>query len=408
MKMMAAVAFTLGFEAVLLAALEPVSPVGDETVPLLPEVQKKVLALPTLAERIAFFEENPSARTCACWRVSQPLVLCCRTTEGECGPWGITIGKKPDLSDARVFYTWNAKVDAATGRAGAAEASGPLVRLEVADANLELATRYYWKVRNCRVCGFGCHPKHGCVACTNRPETVISSFVTEGLAPRWIAVEGRVGNIRDLGGRRGLGGRRIPQGMIYRGQGLNDNSISGDIRGRNRLMVEDVAYLTDTLGIKTDLDLRGPGETADLGVSPLGPRVRLVKRSSQCYRDIFNAVGKRNMAENFREFCDRGNYPIYFHCIGGADRTGALAYVLEAVLGVCRQELETDWESTFYPNVPDANPDPNFWCRESHFNDGFGGYGDAKTPWNDRVVLYLKDCGITDAEIAAFRGIMLP
>ena len=27
--------------------------------------------------------------------------------------------------------------------------------------------------------------------------------------------------------------------------------------------------------------------------------------------------------------------------------------------------------------------------------------------WNDRIVLYLKDCGITDEEIAAFRKLML-
>ncbi len=115
------------------------------------------------------------------------------------------------------------------------------------------------------------------------------------------------------------------------------------------------------------------------------------------------------MAKNFRVFLDRRNYPILFHCIGGADRTGALGYVLNGVLGVCRRELETDWESTFYPNIPDqCHPnEPDYWCRESHFNVGFSKYGDEKASWNERIVLYLKDCGISDAEIETFRGIML-
>ena len=78
------------------------------------------------------------------------------------------------------------------------------------------------------------------------------------------------------------------------------------------------------------------------------------------------------------------------------------------MLGVSRRELETDWESTFYPSIP--NRDRNgrtVWNSESHFNDGFGKYGDAKTPWTDRIVLYLKDCGITAEEIETFRAIML-
>ena len=113
------------------------------------------------------------------------------------------------------------------------------------------------------------------------------------------------------------------------------------------------------------------------------------------------------MAANFRVFCRRENYPIYFHCIGGADRTGALAYVLNGVLGVDRHEMETDWESTFYPNIPDANPDPDFWCRESHFNNGFGKYGTEGDSWNRRIELYLLDCGVTMEEIETFRSIML-
>lgn len=398
--------------AVAGAALEPVAPVGGTTVPLVPPAQKKVMALPTLAERLALFKEDrenghKKLRHDKYWRKALPVVLSWRPTSGEEGPWKVTVGKSSDFSDARVWYVSAKKTDKATGRETGKAEVADVVKFEIPLANLEIGTRYFWKV-GCRgYCGFGCNPKHGCEACKKFVESPVSEFVTEAMAPRWIAIEGTVGNIRDLGGRMTSSGKRVKQGMAFRGQGLNHNSVTGEVQGRNRLTVEDVKYFTRTLGVKTDLDLRSPGETADLAESPLGPYVKFVLRSSPAYRGIFDAHGKKIMAENFRTFCDEANYPIYFHCIGGADRTGALGYVLNGILGVDRHELETDWESTFYPNIPDANPDPDFWCRESHFNNGFSKYGNEGDSWNRRIELYLLDCGITSEEIAKFRKIML-
>lgn len=341
------------------------------------------------------------------WRKAKPFVLEIRATEGENGPWKVMIGKRADLSDARTWYISPIRPDKATGRERTAARTQDVVRIEVPMANLEIATRYYWKVVWRGRCGFGCKPKHGCKPSKRRAETLVSEFVTEDFAPRWIELEGKVENVRDLGGRIGLGGKRVRQGMIYRGQGLNGNSVTGEVQGRNRLTVEDVNYLTGTLGIKTDLDLRGAGEVAGMHASPLGESVKFVWRPSSCYRGIFKENGKKSMAAAFRMFCDRANYPVYVHCIGGADRTGALAYVLNGVLGVSRQELETDWESTFYPRIPDESRNANFWCRMSHLVNGFSKYGDVNMPWCDHIVLYLKDCGITDDEIATFRNIML-
>ena len=394
------------------AALEPVRPVNGETVPLVPPFQKQVMALPTLQERLDLFaaDNKPGKKVLKhdpFWRKAAPVVLKWKTTLGEKGPWKVLIGKSSDLVDARVWYVPAQKTDKATGRLKGEAAKGNEVSFEVPLANLEIGTRYYWQVVCRGYCGFGCGPKHGCEASKSLEKSSVATFTTEDLAPRWIAIEGRTANIRDLGGRHTADGRRVKQGLVFRGQGLNDNSVTGETQGKNRLTVEDVKYFTQTLGIKTDLDLRGSGETADLAESPLGPTVRLVIRSSSCYQGIFDEHGKKVMAANFREFCDRKNYPIYFHCIGGADRTGALGYVLNGVLGVDRHELETDWEHTFYPRIPDANPDPKFWCRESHFNNGFGKYGKAGDSWNRRIELYLLDCGVTPEEIRTFREIML-
>lgn len=394
------------------AALEPVSPVGGATIPLVPPAQKQVMAVPTLSERLALFaaDNQPNKKVLKhdkYWRRSLPVVLQWRATEGEKGPWKVLIGKQPDLTDARTWYISVHHTDKATGRETGDAAAADVIRFEVPIANLEIGAHYYWQVVCRGYCGFGCNPNHGCKACKKLAKSVIVDFRTEDLVPRWIAVEGSVGNMRDLGGRKTLDGRRVKQGMAYRGQGLNDNSVTGEEQGRNRLTMEDVKYLTRTLGIKTDLDLRGPGETADLAESPLGPNVKLIIRSSSAYKSIFDEYGKKVMAANFREFCDPKNYPIYFHCIGGADRTGALAYVLLGLCGVDRDVAVRDWEETFYPwEFAELDPAQE-WRRFVEMAAAIDAYGKPDEPFRVKVERYLADCGVTADEIEAIRKIVL-
>lgn len=404
----AAVAAFVSFSA----ELKPLSPANGETLRLLPTEQKKVLALPTYAERLDWLKKDYAARKAGRrkpgrWQVAKPVTLRWETPLEVKGPFRILFGTKPDLSDARAYSTNGNQIRKD------ADAKRREFTFDIPFANPELGVTYYWRVCANIKCPF--HKSHGFgpCGCKKRPCELLSpvaSFVTDPQPPRWIAIEGRTRNIRDLGGWRTLDGRRVRQGRAFRGQGLNDNSETGECRGRNRLMVEDVDFFRNTLKIKTDLDLRSSRETANLRQSPLGEGVRFIRRSSPAYREIFRPQGMKTMAENFRVFCDEKNYPIYFHCIGGADRTGALAYVLNGILGVPRHELETDWESTFYPKLPEMSSSyagEKNWRREQHFNDGFAKYGDRDTPWNKRIELYLLACGITPGEIAKFRSLML-
>ena len=101
--------------------------------------------------------------------------------------------------------------------------------------------------------------------------------------------------------------------------------------------------------------------------------------------------------------------------LGGADRTGSLAYVLNGVLGVSKHDLECDWESTMYPNIPNVventtgKPFPNgtYWRSSRHFDDGFAKYARPGDTLRDRVQAYLLDCGVTEDEIRRVREIML-
>ena len=86
------------------AAVEPTAPVSGEVVALVPDAQKKVLSLPTLADRLKLFAEDNAGdkalRHDKYWKKPRPLVLKWRATAGERGPWKVEIGKSPDLADS--------------------------------------------------------------------------------------------------------------------------------------------------------------------------------------------------------------------------------------------------------------------------------------------------------------------
>ena len=406
----------------LIAALKLMSPAENAVVELAPDCLRTVATNETMAARAAAIAshgpDGKSLRHANGWRRPREIVFEWLATDGEKGPWELAISKNADLSNAHVMVFRNDKPDEATGRYGDKEKSGAAANGGAVFShaekvlNLEIATRYYWRVTSNITCGRTFHPRN-CSCADRRPPTTSATgtFTTADFAPRCLALEGHVKNFRDLGGRFGLGGRRVRQGMIYRSQGLNANSVDGLIKGPSRLTANDIEYLTRTLGIRTDLDLRTKCETAGMnGISPLGKTVQFINRSSHCYNECFKPEGKRIMAENFRVFCDRSNYPILIHCIGGADRTGALAYMLNGALGVSRQGLETDWETTFYPSIPGSNETrggTHVWNSAWHFIEGLSQYGDETATWNERIELYLRDCGITADELERFRAIML-
>lgn len=400
------------------AAVVPCAPADGSEVRLLSAALKGIISLPDKESRYDALAPERDGRgegraDSRAWRHPGPVVLRWRATAGETGPWMVRIAADPafGLFDEYVFLPEDA--------AGAAKEDGSVEwSCELPNPNFEAGRRYWWKVwSGVRCMDWGCGASMigatgpcPCGRSSPSVESAAAAFTTEDTPPRFIDLEGRVGNVRDLGGWKTETGRRVRQGMIYRGQGLNDNSKSGLRRGRNRLTVEDVEYMSGRLGIRTDLDLRSGWETAGMSGSPLGPGVRFVHSSSASYRGIFERAGMETMAKNFRLFCDRANYPIYFHCIAGADRTGSLAYILNGLLGVSGHDLEIDWEVTFYPKmhgVREEGKTKKDWRGTHWFDEGLAKYGDAGSPLSERVELYLKDCGVTGDEIARFREIML-
>ena len=271
----------------------------------------------------------------------------------------------------------------------------------------------------------------------------------EEAASRWRHLPG-VPNMRDLGGLKGLGGRTILTGRIYRSGGFNNNAcrlyseedvmkmyregtllekvpaasrpaaakIKADldagkktdtrhlvrewVPGKARLDAAGLAHQRNTYGIRTDLDLRTDRECFGMAGSPLGPQTKWVHSASSAYEGFHSESGRAATKRNFALFLDRANYPIAFHCIAGADRTGSLAYLLEALLGVSEADLVLDWELTAFhnPNHKFAHAD-----RYDKLVEGFAQY--PGTTARARAEGYVKSLGFTDDDIAKFRAIML-
>ena len=250
----------------------------------------------------------------------------------------------------------------------------------------------------------------------------VGTFSAANELPRQMYIPA-IPNMRDLGGRTGLDGRRIRYGLLFRSAGMNDNSPEmiadeqlvrrkklkkSDITaertakyrpGKNRITEAGHEYLDRVIRLRTDLDLRTVRETGNADCSPAGNEVRFVNIQFSVYENIFKPKSLPPVAEVFRVFCDKNNYPVVFHCIGGADRTGAVACILLGVLGVDAESLTRDWLMT-----ANAYFDINRWNK---LVGGFADYAPPGAPLHKHIGGYLHAVGITDGEIETFRAIML-
>jgi hypothetical protein len=280
-------------------------------------------------------------------------------------------------------------------------------RYETTDSKLAVdglfvATDYYWQIT-------------ANIADGTTSASVIRHFAT-ARSPRAIKLEG-VSNTRDIGGMVvELDGKqyRIKQGLIYRGAQFATS-------GYKEMITEEAAiYCLEELGIKTDLDLRNTSGEARNDLQRLVDEkgydldltdFRWINVNGQYYLNeelgIHTDSGKLIIAEEIRPFADPANYPIFFHCAQGRDRTGTLALLLEGLLGATKSDILMDYEMYIfshrgYTETPVSHfkgeiEETYEWIETTYPADSFA----------ESVELYLLDCGVTADEIQSIREQML-
>ena len=173
-------------------------------------------------------------------------------------------------------------------------------------------------------------------------------------APRNLYV-GNMPNCRDMGGRTTYAGGKIRQGLIYRTAGNKfDNETPVDPDCQNILL--------NQLKVKTEINVSNTNSNA---VS-LGNGVELV----DAYMD-YGSTPYSNLSRNAEKIrhvmevlSDEQNYPVFYHCRIGTDRTGVTGIMISGLLGIPFNEIMQDYcfsnfspiDGQRYPNKPS---DPN-------------------------------------------------
>ena len=266
----------------------------------------------------------------------------------------VEISERYDLSDARTYYFG--------------------INEEIAIGHLKTGCKYYYKV-----------------SLEQTDYSFSGSFVTAD-TPRLLGIDG-VSNVRDIGGLKTADGKRIRQGLIYRG-----SELDGVVSSADKLTEAGKKLMLETLGVKYDMDLRSESVNPT-GIKALGEGVARKYYNAPSYKDVFTAEGKARVKAIFRDLANINNYPLYVHGTKGIDRTGTICFLIEAMLGVSDEELRLDYELSV---VSDGKIDENQFNAMVSALDAYAG-----RTTSERVVSYLLDCGVSEAEISAIKNILL-
>ena len=219
-----------------------------------------------------------------------------------------------------------------------------------------------------------------------------STFTTTNQGPRVMKVDG-IYNVRDLGGYETETGKTTVQGILYRGGSLRPLDIYDSY-----LTEEGAQYMSETMNIKMEIDINGGGEAIIPGTTVYGgPNINAYTGAfthSDAYKEFFALLA------------DKDNYPIYFHCTGGADRTGTLSFLLNAMLGVSEKNCIQDYEFTSFSVYGERNSQTGIYATQY-----FGPFlTQLKTYKGDtlqeKTENYLLSIGVTQEQIATIKAIM--
>jgi protein-tyrosine phosphatase len=172
------------------------------------------------------------------------------------------------------------------------------------------------------------------------------------LVRRHIAFE-RLHNFRDVGGYPASDGRTVQWGRLYRSDSLS--KLQGQDRDR---------FLA--LGVRTVIDLRYPWEINATGRVPdsdglafhnfsiehrpyyqeaLDPSVEPARFLADRFAEVA-LDGVKELRQALEVIAADGSAPVVIHCASGKDRTGLLAALVLALLGVAEEDIVADFALT--------------------------------------------------------------
>lgn len=203
-------------------------------------------------------------------------------------------------------------------------------------------------------------------------------------------------NCRDLGGWACDGGT-VKYGLLFRG-----NEPYGKITDNDKAM------WTEMLKLQKEINLQTADEIDHRTESGFGPSVEMFCIDiTYGTLDYWKSSGKTKIVlDELFDYIIEGQ-PTYFHCTAGADRTGYLSLLINAILGVSQSDLDKDYELTCFSTGADTDTNArrrneSDWTSRITYLNTFSG-----DTFRDKVVNYLIECGISIDKINAFRSAMI-
>ena len=242
----------------------------------------------------------------------------------------------------------------------------------------------------------------GGVAHCNEVPYILTPYLKGAVKPldrlRWINSPER--NIRDLGGWACDGGT-IKYGKLFRG---------GEVYAADTELIK---TLHDEIGIRAELELQGTDAGEDYSV--IGTDVDFCcPTEGGAYWAYYTLKNEASMREAFRFILDsvRRDRPLYFHCSAGADRTGTIACLIEALLGVSQSNIDKDYELTSFNGSDYLRKRCGREYAAGQWEYGYKNLITAITALEggslrDKAVNYLARLGFTAAELNEFRAGMI-
>ena len=224
---------------------------------------------------------------------------------------------------------------------------------------------------------------------------------------------GRVRNVRDIGGYMTSYGVRTNQGLMYRGYYVDDKSGGHGVNysaDREGLVQEEVMKIGYEVDLQRSTEING--RTASCFNTETTPcDYKCLTFIS--YENFVTQESYQNLPAVFEILANAGEKHVYFHCWGGADRTGMLAFFINAICGVSYTDLIEDFEITTESNSSVRchmhNSQDAAFSRFLHaFVDEWTDYDPDKTV-NENCYNWLKDvAGVSEEHMLAVRQLMIP
>ena len=284
------------------------------------------------------------------------------TWNGGEKPFSVYLSEREDYSDSYIYNTDEQKISF---------------------INLKIDTKYYFKV----ISGEN----------TIRED----SFLTDNEIIRNMYVSG-VTNVRDLGGYKVSEGT-TKQGLIFRTGRLNEN---GTETITDKITTKGKQTMLNEMKVKSEIDLRlvDNNEVGGLkeGVGVLGGTVHYYQCPMDYNQSFESEINTKALKKVFEILGNSENYPTFFHCSIGTDRTGYVAWVINACLGVNEGYLWRDYLFSNFGNIGGKrtiNSIQNNYVKAINNIPGLN--------LKEKVTTYLLNKGITKAQIDTLRSMMI-